>query len=331
MALDLTERVRADPELAPYLDREQPRAAWVGDKIVALATAKEPNFILVNENRRREAGIDLPAVWTIDEFVETATALTEPGTSYGAYSVPDLARITLGPNYWYDGSGGSNFDHPAFTRWLELGQELINRGVVYPWTEVLARQLEAYQQNPFLKGEFALWPTAPFNLRYLYDEENYPHDFRTAAAPVPTVPASPGSAGGDWDTGQFSNFIMINPRTTKPDLAWEFVKHWLTEGATPMLAGGKIPALDLVEDDLVLAGLLGKSPEKYFDVDSFRQVLFGREPKLIVDTELAAVPEISLAVGQQRDLCWIGEKAPDQAMRDLHRLADAAIRRDRED
>src|SRR5690606_8759322 len=138
------------------------------------------------------------------------------------------------------------------------------------------------------------WPTAPFNLRYLNDEEEYPHDFRTAAAPVPTVPG-----GGDWDTGQFANFIMINPKTTKPDLAWEFVKHWLTEGAEPMLAGGKIPALDLVADDLVLAGLLGETPEKYFDVESFRRVLFDQDPKLIVDTELTAVPEIDLAFGQQ--------------------------------
>ncbi|MVA74437.1 extracellular solute-binding protein [Auraticoccus sp. F435] len=320
VALDLTDRVRADPALAPYLDTQAPRATVVDGQMVALATAREPYFVLVNEALREQAGVDLPRAWDVDDFHEMARALTRPGV-HGAYSVPDTARVSLGANYWYAPDGGSNFGDPAFLEWLQLGRTMIDEGSAYPWTEVLARQLAAYQQNPFLQGEFALWPTAPFNLRYLNEPEDYPHDFRVAAAPVPRT------ARGDWNAGQFNNFIMINPRSTKLDLAWEFVRYWVTDGARAMLGGGKIPALDVLPDEEVLAGVLKEDPERFFDVDSFRHAMFTSEPKLMTDTNLTAVPEISLAVEQQRDLCWIGERTPAEAVSTIDELADAAIRR----
>ncbi|RCK70157.1 ABC transporter substrate-binding protein [Desertihabitans brevis] len=320
MALDLTDRVRADPELAPYLDTTAPRATMVDGRIVALATAREPHFLLFNESLREQAGIELPRAWTVDEFAATVRELAGPDR-YGTYSVPDTARVSLGANYWYAPEGGSNFDDPAFLEWMQLGRSLIDDGAAYPWTEVLARQLEAYQQTPFLQGEFVVWPTAPFNLRYLNNAEDYPHDFLVAAAPTPTT------ARGDWNGGSFNNFIMINPRSTKIDLAWEFVRYWVTDGAGPMLGGGKIPALDVLPDEDVLAGVLGEEPEQWFDVESFRRTLFTDEPKLMTDTILSAVPEISLVSEQQRNLCWIGEKSPADAVASIDALADAAIRR----
>ena len=39
------------------------------------------------------------------------------------------------------------------------------------------------------------------------------------------------------------------------------------------------------------------------------------------------IPEITRAVKQQRDLCWLGEKDPAVAIREVRRLADAAIAR----
>ena len=73
--------------------------------------------------------------------------------------------------------------------------------------------------------------------------------------------------------------------------------------------------------------MLGKEPEKYFDVESFRRVVLTAEPKLATDTRLTGFPEINLAVKQQRDLCWLGEKDPGVAIREVRRLADAAIAR----
>ncbi|TQJ18057.1 carbohydrate ABC transporter substrate-binding protein (CUT1 family) [Kribbella jejuensis] len=319
LAADLTDRVTADPELQVFLDTEQPRSYIDNGKVKALATAREPFFVLFNEKLRQQAGVELPHGWTIDEFRATARKLTTDRT-VGVYTVPDVARIALGPNYWYDGNR-SNFGDPHFEQGFRLGREMIADGTAFPWTEVLSRHLDAYQQNAFLGEEFHLWSTAPFNLRYLYDAKKYPHDFKVAFAPPPTVD------GRDWNGGSFSNFIMINPKSPKFEAAWAFVKFWLTEGATPMLKGGKLPVLGDVTDDQVVAGMLGKEPEKYFDLDSFQRVVLTADPKLATDTRLTGFPEISLAVKQQRDLCWLGEKDPGVAIREVRRLADAAIAR----
>ncbi|TWD79557.1 carbohydrate ABC transporter substrate-binding protein (CUT1 family) [Kribbella amoyensis] len=319
LTADLTDRVKADPELAVFLDTEEPRAYAEDGRIKALATTREPYFVLFNEKLREQAGLDLPTAWTIDDYRATAKRLTTAST-IGAYTIPDVARISLGPNYWYDGDR-SNFGHPAFERGLRLGQEMIADGSMFPWSEVLARHLDAYQQNAFLQQEFHLWSTAPFNLRFLNDAKKYPHDFKVAFAPAPTVD------GANWNGGTYGNFVMVNPKSPKTEAAWEFVKFWLTEGSAPMLKGGKLPTLGNVTDDQVVTGMLGKEPDKYFDVDSFRRVVLDDKVKLATDTRLTGFPEINLTFGQQRDLCWLGEKDPGPAIREVRRVADAAIAR----
>ncbi|WP_241994846.1 ABC transporter substrate-binding protein [Kribbella sp. VKM Ac-2568] len=322
LAADLTDRVKGDPDLALFLDTEQPRAFLDQGRVKALATAREPYFVLFNEKLREQAGVELPHQWTVDEYRATAKKLTS-GSTVGAYTIPDIARISLGPNYWYsDDNGRSNFDNPIFEQALATGRAMIDEGSAFPWSEVLARHLDAYQQNSFLKAEFNLWSTAPFNLRYLYDAKKYPHDFKVSFAPPPTVPG-----GGDWNGGSYNNFVMMNPKSTKTEAAWQFIKFWLTEGSAPMLAGGKIPTLGNVTNDQLRAGMLGKEPDKYFDLDSFQRVVLDAEPKLATDTKLAGFPEINLAYGQQRDLCWLGEKSPGPAIREVYRLANAAIAR----
>jgi multiple sugar transport system substrate-binding protein len=263
--------------------------------------------------------MELPHQWSIDDYRAAAKRLTTADT-IGAYTVPDVARIALGPNYWYDGDR-SNFGDPHFEQGFRIGREMIADGTAFPWTEVLSRHLDSYQQNSFLDAEFHLWPTAPFNLRYLYDPKKYAHDFKVAFAPTPTVD------GQDWNTGSYNNFVMINPKSPKTEAAWAFVKFWLTEGSTPMLKGGKLPTLGNVTDDQVITGMLGKEPDKYFDVDSFRRVVLDSEPKLATDTRLAGFPEITLAMKQQKDLCWLGEKDAGAAIREVRRVADAAIAR----
>jgi multiple sugar transport system substrate-binding protein len=320
LALDVTDRVQAAPELEPFLDTEAPKAYWQDGRVSALATTREPNMVVANLDRLEAAGLELPTEWTVEEFVETARILTTDG-AHGCYSMPDVPRIGLGPNFWFTPDGDSNFSDPLFVEHFTRSRDLISEGVLFPWTEVLARQLEAYQQNGFVSEEFALWVTAPFSLRYLYDATNYPHEFRAAAAPIPT------SDAGSWNTGIFGNFVMINPNSTKHDLAWEFVRFWITEGSQFMAPGGKIPTLQNVDTDQMLASLLGPDAEDWFDVESFRRVLFDDEPELFVDTNLTAFPEITLANEQQRDVCWIGERSPEDAIASIDAQATAAIER----
>ncbi|MFC0673189.1 ABC transporter substrate-binding protein [Brachybacterium hainanense] len=324
MAADLSDLVRSTPALAPFLDTDEPKALVDGDRITALATTKEPNLVLLREDLREEAGIALPQAWDLAEYLETVRALARPDR-YGTYMLPDLPRIELGPNFWYATDGGSNFEHPAFLHHLALSAEMIREGSIFPWTQVMARHIEAYQQNYFIAGDFAIWGTAPFSLRFLQDPEEYPHEFLTSCAPMPTID------GADWNSGVFGNYIQVSARSPKQELAREFVAFWLTEGALDMALGGKIPALDVVEPDVLLEALLGEQREEFFDVESFRRTLFATDPRLFVDTDLTAVAEITQTYEQQRDVCWLLERTPEAAVATIHADADALIDRFRED
>ncbi|MFC7465718.1 ABC transporter substrate-binding protein [Brachybacterium sp. GCM10030252] len=324
MASDVSDLVRSTPEFEPFLDTNEPKALFDGEAITALATTKEPNFLLLNESMRDEAGISLPEAWKLDEYLEAVRELAGP-ERYGTYKLPDLPRIELGPNYWYTEDGGSNFEHPAFLRHFDLTAQMIREGQIFPWSQVLARQIEAYQQNNFIAGDFAVWGTAPFSLRYLNDPENYPHDFLTSCAPMPTID------GAGWNSGVYGNHIQINAKSPKQEIAREFVKFWLLEGAADMAPGGKIPALDNVDPGIQLEGILGEDMESYFDVASFRHTLFDNGPKLLTDTNLTAVAEITHTYEQQRDVCWLLERTPERAITTIHADADALIERFRED
>ena len=320
ISADLGDRVRATPELARFLDPDQPMALIDGDTVTAIATTRAPNFILFNDTLREEAGVELPESWTWQEYLEVLDRLSRDG-HHGSYTLPDMPRIAIGPDYRFTDQGDSNFSHPAFLEHFETSASLIRDGVLYPWSQALARQVEAYQQNNFIAEDFASWVTAPYSLRFLNDQEGYPHDFSVSAAPIPTV------EGQDWNTGEYCAFIQINAKSRKQEWAWEFCKFWLLEGARDMLKAGYMSIISDVEEDEILAGLLGEGAEEFFDVESFRRTLFDGPPELHLDTELTAYSEISLKYEQQRDVCWLLERSPERAIRTVDRNTQALIDR----
>lgn len=320
ISADLGDRLRATSELAEFLDPSEPKALIDGDTVTAIATTRIPNMILFNDTMREQAGVDLPDSWTWQEYLEVLGRLTGDG-HHGSYTLPDMPRIALGPNYRFTDSGDSNFSHPAFLEHFETSSSLIREGVLYPWSQALARHVEAYQQNNFIAGDFASWVTAPFSLRFLIDQEQYPHDFSVSAAPMPTVD------GEEWNTGEYGAFIQVNAKSQKQEWAWEFCKFWLLEGAEDMLKAGYMSIISDVDEDQILAGMLGEDAEEFFDVDSFHHALFDGPPKLHMDTDLTAYAEISLKYEQQRDVCWLLERSPDKAIRTVDRNAQALVDR----
>ncbi|WP_193105187.1 ABC transporter substrate-binding protein [Brachybacterium sp. FME24] len=324
LAADVGDLVRSTPELEMFLDTDDPKALIDGDEITALATTRIPQMVLFNDELRERAGIDLPQQWTFEEYLEAIRALAADG-KYGTYVLPDLARIELGPNYRFTADGDSNFSHPAFLRHFDLAAELIREGVLYPWSQALARQLEAYQQNNFIAEDFGLWTTAPYSLRFLTDQEEYPHDFTVSAAPVPTLD------GADWNTGEYGAFVQINSKSPKQEIAWEFSKFWLLHGGQDLIRAGYISLLGDIDDDQLLEGILGEDAEQFFDVDSFRRTLFEDQPRMHLDTELTAYTEITQKYEQQRDVCWLLERSPTKAIETVDKNAQALIDRFEED
>lgn len=321
LAADLTDLVRQDTKLSSFADKGNPKGYWHDTRLYSLASGATPELVFINLDRLNRAGITIPRTWTLDEFVDVATELTH-GDSYGVYQLPDRGRIVYGPTCWYKSDGQSNLDNSVFERNLAANRKLIEAGVCYPWTEVLSRNLASYQQNYFIQGGFALWVVGTWALRYMADSDNYPHDFRVGLAPLPVMPE-----GGGWNTGSYGDQIMINPASKKQALAWEFARFWILEGSKFMVRGGKIPSVNNMTTSSKLKSLLGKDPDRWYDSDSVRWSMFDHAPKIGIEKNLTAYAEIDQSYKQQRDLCWIGEKSPQQAAHTVDRQARSAISR----
>ncbi len=320
-ALDLTSYIDGDADIKNWVDTTDGIFS-VDGTYYSLPTTQEPNFVLVNQKLLEEAGAALPeAGWTVDDFVSLAESLTSDMT-YGAYSPPDSARLSLGPNFWYNADGtASNFEDPAFAATNERHKGMIDAGTAFPWTDVLAQDLRAYAQTPFLIEQNALWITSSFSLRYVSDKEEYPHDFVTTFAPMPV----PADVAEPWNGGGINNWLLVKADTQYPDEAWELLKYWLTDGAVYMLPAGKIPAFPGTDEATVVEGILGPDRDELYDVAAYQQVVFGTENRLVTDTITTGSAEISQIVQGNTDRFLIGELTIEEWVADTTEQANNAI------
>lgn len=324
LALDITDRIKSEPKFKSLASTENPQAQWIDGKLFAVPTLRQPTTVLVNEQILEASGESIPDNWNLDDFRRIAKAMSKD-KQYGVFNAPDLARIQLGRNFWYKNDGKeSNFDHPAFRESMQLRLDMQKEKSAFPWSEVLAQKLEIYQQSVYLTGKFGLWVTDTFNLRYISDLKEYPHDFKTRCMPMPEIPGSE-----NWNTGSLGNHIMISSKSKNQDLAWEFVKFYLTDGAQPMVRSGRIPLIPGLDEQTVVNELLGPDRDKIYNVDSFKKVLFNKETKIPVDSILTGAVGITKAIQTHRDQLFLGEINIDQWAERLKKDADAAIAADK--
>jgi multiple sugar transport system substrate-binding protein len=326
LAEDLTPYINADSTLKTWVQGTQ-GIFNVNNKYFSLPTARSPFYVLANKKALDAAGATLPTTWSIDDYHTLAKKLSK-GNTYGAfapptvlpYAPPSLATMTLGPNAYYKSGGTeSNFDHPIFRQNLELHRGMITEKSSFPWTNVLAQNLRAYTQQPFLTAQNLLWITQAFSLRYINDMQTYPHDFLTTLMPAP-VGASTYYNGGGLD-----NFIMMNSKSQFKDEAWQFIRFWLGDGAKYLLKGGKVPALPGTDPDAIVDGILGPHKDQLYDVAAFKSILTNAGAPLSIDTQTRGLTKIASIVQSQSELYLTGQLSADQWVTTVKQQADAAI------
>lgn len=329
----LGQRIKAGAcaDLTPFISADADINKWATgtdgiftfeDKFYSLPTTKEPNFIFINKDKLEAAGASVPAAgWTIDEFRDLAKTLTKDG-AFGSYSPPDTARQNLGADYWYkDGGKESNFDNPAFRESIQLHRDMIDDGTAFPWTDVLAQNLKAYAQTPFLTEQTILWNNSSYSLRFVGDKQQYPHDFVTTFAPTPV----PAGLKDPFNEGGINNWIQMKQGIEHADEAWTFIRFWLVDGAKYMLKAGKVPAFPGTDEQTVVEGILGPDRDKLYDVEAYKKVVFDPSIRLVTDTITTASAEISTIVDGLTDRCLIGEISVDDWVTETTKQADAAI------
>lgn len=323
LAVDLTQRAKEDPDLKKFAAKDPQLAFLFDDKLYSLPTNVERPMVILNKDLLDAANITIPDGWTVDDYHEIAMQLSGDDV-YGTYSGPPIAVPTLGGNAAYkDGGRKSNFDHPAWREQVQLHVDMIEDKSAFPHTEVLAQKLDVYQQSVFLTGQYALWVSAPWVLRYVNDTEEYPHDFVTTFAPLP----APVQGKPFFTPTTFSSDLQISPDSKYQEAAWTFVRFNVAEGAKHMIQSGRVPVIEGTPDELIEDGLLGPDKEKLYDVETFRKVFFEQKFNTSVPTIQTAATEIAEIQRKHTDQVLLGQISVDDWVSKMKSDADAAIKK----
>jgi len=324
-ALDISSYIEGDAEINEWTTATDGIFTYEG-KYYSLPTCSEPHYIFANKNHLDDAGITVPeSGWTIDEFHEMSKQLSGDN-AFGAFQPPDTARMTLGQDYWFkEGGTESNFDDPAFREWIQLHRDMVDEGSSFPWADVVTQDLQLFgQHGVFLTEQISLWPNASWVMGQVRNSEDNPRDFVTTFAPLPV----PGGVENPWNPGGINNWLQVNSKTENPDMAWEFLRFFLTDGAQFMLQAGKIPAfMGDTTDEAILEGTLGPNRDELFDVDAYLKVIFDSNIRMATDSITTGTAEITQILRGLTDRCLLGEIEVDEWVQESKAQSDEAINR----
>jgi multiple sugar transport system substrate-binding protein len=304
-----------------------------GDQTYYLPATIIYDFVTINKSFLDEAGLPIPTEWTWDKYVEYAQKLSSGEGSnkrWGSYVhnlqpiiyeyLDKAVKTELGKNAVFKEDGTSNFDHPAFKKYFDVMYELERELKVQPpLAEAKATKMEGAQM--FVKSETAMLWAGTASLRTIMNVTDFPHDFITAFAPPPLISEdSKYPSGGTL----YLDFTMINKRTPYKDEAYKFLKWYVTEGFESMIPFGRVPAWKKFETDEVVRLMLGEQPERYYDVDSFKRVMFADlEP--INDDKFTNIAEIQNIVEDEGERILIGEKPIQEGVDSMKNRADKIL------
>ena len=320
----------ASQDLSSYIEKDAQVKEWVNSTqgivkvkgtYFGLPTAKGTGGYFLNTTLLEKAGIKIPQQWTVDEFHAIAKEVSGNNV-YGTFDTPDLAFATYGADANYKDAHTSNFDNPIFRQSLELQRKMILEKSAFPWSEVMAQNLRVYSQSTFLKGQVAMGYAQGTWIRYISDTTNYPHDFVTSFAPIPT----PAGVTQAYTPGGLGSWIHMNARSQKKEAAWTFLRYHLTDGAKYMIPSGRIPAFPGTDPAASISGILGPKRDQLFDVKAFQYLNFEYPAKYSVPTISTAAAQITKIAQDQTDRYLIGEITIDQWTSTVKQQSDAAIR-----
>ncbi|WP_027086583.1 extracellular solute-binding protein [Cohnella panacarvi] len=292
------------------------------------------DFVTLNKTFLDEANLEIPKEWTWDTYMDYAAQLTQGegvNKRWGSYTdllqpkifefLDKAVKTELGPNAFYKEDGSSNFDNPAFKRYFDIMYNLEKTLKAQPpIAEAKASKMEGIQL--YLTNKVAMQWIGTASLRYIKNTKDYPHDFITAFAPPPKMTENSQYLGGG--TG-YLDFTTINSRSENKEAAWKFMQWYVTEGNEPLIAGGRVPSWKKADKDKVASLVLGENPEKLFDVESFKRVVFA-DVEYVRDTKFDHLAEIQAIVEDEGERVLIGEKATEDAVKSMKERADKLLK-----
>ncbi|MGO4348207.1 ABC transporter substrate-binding protein [Paenibacillus sp. MCAF9] len=258
----------------------------VGDKTYGMQMSTGYQFILLNKDALDAAGLPVPTYgWTWDDFRDYSKKLTKGegvDKQYGSYfhtwelymNAP--AQTVMKDPFRYD-DGTTILADPTYKYFFQLRKDMetVDKSAK-PYADVLASKLN--YRTEFFSESAAMILSGSFMIPDPGNTEQYPHDFKTAFAPVPLPPAN--AQPKDYEGGKYfvgGGHLVMGATSKHKEASFKLMRFMTT---TDSESRNEFSGWKKSDQNVVLDRLIGANADKY-DVESLKNTLFGPEIKYL--------------------------------------------------
>jgi multiple sugar transport system substrate-binding protein len=250
-------------------------------------------YVLLNKDHLDEAGLQVPQVgWTWDEYKEYAKKMTKgegPSKQYGTYfhtwgEFANPMLYTEKPHPYMINETTSIFDDSSFDYWFDLRRAMEKEDKsVKTYSDVIGSKLN--YRTEFFNEQASMIFIGSWTIADIGNIESYPHDFKTAFAPMPRMNEQSPIGG----TNVAGEFLALSKSTDHPEEAYKFLRYLSTKGSEKR---GAISGWKDANSEAFISSMLEKNPDLY-DEASLKHTLFNEH------VHSAATGEINIAYGTE--------------------------------
>ncbi|MGG3281605.1 ABC transporter substrate-binding protein [Paenibacillus solani] len=253
----------------------------LSDKYYGMQYTKSTNYVMLNKDALDEAGLEVPKYgWTWDDYRDYANKMTKGegvDKRYGTYfhtwelymNAP--AQTMMKDPFVYE-DGTTILSDPTYKYFFQLRKDMEEKDKsAKPYSDVLAAKLN--YRTEFFNEEAAMILTGNFTIADPGNTEQYPHEFKTAFAPVPVPPAGwePKEYEGKYFTS--GNMLAMGANSANKDASFKLMRFMTTADSDNRLEFSGYKKAN--NEDLLTKLVAGK--EDMYDMDSLKYTLFSDE------------------------------------------------------
>jgi multiple sugar transport system substrate-binding protein len=255
--------------------------AKLEDKYYGMQYTKSMNYVMLNKDALDEAGLEVPKFgWTWDDYRDYSKKLTKGegvDKRYGSYfhtwelymNAP--AQTMMKDPFVYE-DGTTILADPTYKYFFQLRKDMEETDKsAKPYSDVLAAKLN--YRTEFFNEEAAMILTGNFTIADPGNTEQYPHDFKTAFAPVPVPPAGmePKEYEGKYFTS--GSMLALGANSTNKEASFKLMRFMTTADSDNRL---EFSGYKKANNEELLTKLVAGKEDKY-DMDSLKYTLFSDE------------------------------------------------------
>ncbi|MDR6550538.1 extracellular solute-binding protein [Paenibacillus qinlingensis] len=301
-------------------------------KYFGLPVSSLTDSVFINKKLLDEAGLPVPKSWSLDEYKEYAKKLTKgdgPARVYGTSDFHSLyywtmpVRSVLGTNAWYNKDGASNFDYAGYKKALEFKFAMENVDKIqYPYTEIKSTKAQVF--DLFMQKKTAMAVASNAISRFIGDTTQYPRDFITTVAPLPTLEKDQKQ---NLNNGlHYFGYLSMNPNTKEKEASWQFMKWLATEGSIHLAKVGHIPTWKKTNKDALVKVMFGEDADKKIDLEAFKRVVLDYDSVSYNDTIFTGYAELNKLLQDEAEKALFGVQKIDEALANMKKKSDEAIK-----